>query len=224
MSEPERQQAQSPLLSERGVTTIKDSVVSKIAALAARGVAGVHMGGGASRAVLGNFTGADNPSRGISVNVGRVEVAIDLTMGLDYGSDFLQTVEEVRSRVTERVESLTGLRVVECNATITEVIFPDNGDARRGALESGAPERRAMPESEPGARESAGGPSGQTQEESRGGPFSEEEVRVEDRPAEEEETRVLPVGEAAPDEETREFARGPLAEDETDSDRRREDN
>lgn len=197
MSEVERQQARSPLVSERGVTTIKDSVVSRIAGMAAREVEGVHMGGSTSRTageVLGNITGSDSQTRGISVSVGQIEVAIDLTMGIDYGRNFLETVEEVRRRITERVEGITGLRVVECNATISDVIFPDDG--RRGELESGT---------EPGAREpgyTETGPTSRTHEESRSGPVDEDETAAED--------------------ETREFERGPLADDETERGARRE--
>jgi uncharacterized alkaline shock family protein YloU len=235
VSEAERRQAQSPLLSERGVTTIKDSVVSRIAGIAAREVEGVHMGGSVSRTasgVLGNLTGSDSQTRGISVNVGRIEAAIDLTMGIDYGRNFVQTVEEVRSRITERVESMTGLRVVECNATISEVIFPNDGDGRRGELEAGAadapPESRAMPESYYTEEAS---PASQTREESQSGPVAEEEVRAEGQPVEEDETAVLRTGEeetaaeekSAAEDETREFARGPLAEDERDRGGRREE-
>ena len=42
-----------PLQTERGGTKIEDSVVSKIAGIAAQEVEGVRMGGGASQAVGG---------------------------------------------------------------------------------------------------------------------------------------------------------------------------
>lgn len=209
MSEVERRQEQSPLVSERGVTTIKDNVVSQIVGMAAREVEGVHMGGSASRTageVLGNITGSDSQTRGVSVSVGRTEAAIDLTMGIDYRRNFLETVEEVRRRITERVENMTGLRVVECNATISDVIFPDDGDGRRGELESGA-----------GAREHTEvSPSSRTHEESQSGPVPDEEVRAEGRPVDENETAVLRTGdeETRAEDETREFERGPLADEE----------
>lgn len=225
MSEAERRQDQSPLVSERGVTTIKDGVVSQIAGMAAREVEGVHMGGSASRSasgVLGSITGSDSQTRGVSVSVGRIETAIDLTMGIDYGRNFLETVEEVRRRIVERVENMTGLRVAECNATISEVIFPEDGG--RGELEPGAdtaPEPRTMPSGElrPGAREREStevSPSSRTHEESQSGPVPEEEVRAEGRPVDEGETRVLRArdDETRAEDETREFERGPLADEE----------
>lgn len=227
MSEAERRQDQSPLVSERGVTTIKDGVVSQIAGMAAREVEGVHMGGSASRAtsgVLGSITGSDSQTRGVSVSVGRIETAIDLTMGIDYGRNFLETVEEVRRRIVERVENMTGLRVAECNATISDVIFPEEGDGRRGELESGAdtaPEPRTMPSAElrPGAREreyTEVSPSSRTHEESQSGAVPKEEVRAEGRPVDEDETRILRTDddETRAEDETREFERGPLADEE----------
>src|SRR5919107_1689449 len=134
MSESGQQSNESPLLSERGATIISDTVVSSIAGMAAQEVEGVHMGGGASRTasgVLGSLTGSESKTSGISVEVGRTETAIDLKMGIEYNKNILQTVEEVRRRITERVESMTGLQIKELNATITDITFPEREARRR---------------------------------------------------------------------------------------------
>src|ERR687893_3085238 len=134
MSESGQQRGESPLLSDRGATIISDTVVTSIAGLAAQEVDGVHMGGGASRTasgVLGSLTGSESKSSGISVEVGRTETAIDLKMGIEYNKNILQTVEEVRRRITDRVQSMTGLRIRELNATITDITFPEKEERRR---------------------------------------------------------------------------------------------
>src|SRR5918997_6153401 len=134
MSESGQQSSESPLLSDRGATIISDTVVTAIVGMAAQEVDGVHMGGGASRTasgVLGSLTGSESKTSGISVEVGRTEVAIDLKMGIEYNKNILQTVEEVRRRITDRVESTTGLRVKELNATITDITFPEKEERRR---------------------------------------------------------------------------------------------
>ena len=121
----------SPLESERGTTSIRDTVVQKIAGLAAREVDGVHMGGGASRTaagLMGGSGGTQDRTRGVSVEVGSYEAAIDLTMAVDYGKDILQTVGRVRDRITSRVEPLTGLTITELNVTISDVIFSEDGN------------------------------------------------------------------------------------------------
>lgn len=143
MSEQYQRRPRSPLESERGSTNIEEGVVSKIAGMAAGEIEGVRMGGSASRAaagVLGSVTGSQSLSRGIAVEVGRVETAIDVTMGIEYGRNILQLAEKVRSRITERVESLTGLRVKELSVTVSDVVFPDQErsrkEGRRGRLRS----------------------------------------------------------------------------------------
>ena len=128
VSEREEQRFGSPLESEHGSTTIQDGVVSKIAGLAAREVEGVDVGGGASRVaggVLERVTGSQVVSRGISVEVGKIETAIEVTIATEYGRSILQLAEKVRNKITERVESLTGLRVVELNVTVGDIIFPE---------------------------------------------------------------------------------------------------
>ncbi|HZC18797.1 MAG TPA: Asp23/Gls24 family envelope stress response protein [Rubrobacteraceae bacterium] len=128
------QRLDSPLESERGSTTIGDSVVSRIAGIAVGEVEGVRMGGSASRAaggILESVTGSASQRRGVSVEVGRVEAAIDLTMGVEYGRNILELVGRVRDRITQRVESLTGLQITELNVTVSDIIFPDEkGDGR----------------------------------------------------------------------------------------------
>jgi hypothetical protein len=55
VSEEQTQQHSSPLQTERGSTRIEDSVVTKIAGIAAQEVEGVQMGGGTARAVGGSW-------------------------------------------------------------------------------------------------------------------------------------------------------------------------
>jgi uncharacterized alkaline shock family protein YloU len=130
MTEAQQRQQESPLRSDRGVTNIKDTVVSRIAGMAAGEVEGVRMGGGASRSaggLLESITGSDSGStRGVGVEVGTFETAIDLKMGIDYGKNILGTVGEVRQKITERVQNMTGLRVTELNVTISDIVFPED--------------------------------------------------------------------------------------------------
>jgi uncharacterized alkaline shock family protein YloU len=178
------QRYESPLVSERGSTTISDTVVATIAGRAAQEVEGVHMGGSASRAaggILGNITGSESQTRGVSVEVGQVEAAIDLTMGVEYGRNILQAVDEVRRRISDRVQSITGLSVTELNVTISDIIFPEGGVPRRRALREGAStETRPLP-----------GGEHETTAESADQTRAGEEVRVEREPLAEDETAEL---------------------------------
>jgi uncharacterized alkaline shock family protein YloU len=122
----EQSSSSSPLQTERGSTSISDSVVSKIAGIAAQEVEGIRMGSGASQAVggiLGSITGGSQ-TQGVSVEVGQEEAAIDLTLTAEYGKSIPQLAEAVRRNVINRVESLVGLRVTEVNITVANVFFP----------------------------------------------------------------------------------------------------
>jgi uncharacterized alkaline shock family protein YloU len=128
MSERRSQQS-SPLQTERGSTSISDSVVSKIAGIAAQEVDGTRMGSGGSQAVsglIGSITGGSSGSQtqGVSVEVGQEEAAIDLTLTAEYGKSIPQLAEAVRRNVANRVESLVGLRVTEVNITVSNIFFP----------------------------------------------------------------------------------------------------
>ena len=210
MSESEGQRSESPLLSERGTTTISGTVVSQVAGIAAQEVEGVHMGGGGSRTasgVLGSITGSESKTSGISVDVGRTEVAIDLKMGVEYNKHILRVVEEVRRRITDRVETMTGLRIKELNATITDITFPEkeerrrigSGRAKSEREDSPADETSAVSEtSEPEVAETTEvEPTSRAHTEGASGPVPEEEVSVEGHPLEEDEIAQVRPGNAS---------------------------
>ncbi len=137
MSEQRTQQQQasgggsSPLQTERGGTRIEDSVVQKIAGIAAQEVDGVRMGGSTSQSIGGILSsvpgvGGSGQTRGVSVEVGEVESAVDLTMTVEYGKSIPQVAEAVRRNIVNRIENLTGLRVTEVNITVNDVFFPQD--------------------------------------------------------------------------------------------------
>jgi len=117
----------SPLQSERGTTTIADTVVEKVAGIAAREVPGVHsLGGGASRAfgaVTQRVGIGDERSQGVSVEVGEREAAVDLTLVVEYGESIPQVCEQVRNNIIKRIEGIVGLSVTEVNVTVNDLYF-----------------------------------------------------------------------------------------------------
>ncbi len=126
----EQQQQGSPLKTERGSTTIRDGVVSKVAGIAAQEVDGIRMGGGGASQAVGSImsavpgVGGASQSQGVSVEVGEVEAAVELTVTVEYGRVIHRVAEAVRSNVIRRVENLVGLRVTEVNISVTDVFFP----------------------------------------------------------------------------------------------------
>lgn len=114
-----------------GKTVINDGVVSKVAGIAAREVAGVFaLGGGAARA-LGAIRGAINStdlSQGISVEVGETQVAVDVTIVAEYPTPLQQVADNVRASIISAVETLVGMQVTEVNVTIVDVHIASDDD------------------------------------------------------------------------------------------------
>lgn len=115
-----------------GKTVINDSVVAKVAGIAAREVAGVHaLGGGAARAI-GAIRGAINATdltQGISVEVGETQVAVDVTIVAEYPVALQDVADKVRSSVIGAIESLVGMQVTEVNVTVNDVYIPSDDDS-----------------------------------------------------------------------------------------------
>jgi uncharacterized alkaline shock family protein YloU len=116
------------LASEHGRTAIDDTVVAKVAGMAAREVPGVHeLGAGAARA-MGAVTQrvgiADIRSQGVSVDVGERQAAADLTLVIEYGESIPKVSQRVRENVITRVEGICGLEVTEVSIAVNDLHFP----------------------------------------------------------------------------------------------------
>lgn len=125
-----RSMAKSPataLVTDRGRTSIADSVVAKIAGIAAREVDGVHnMGTGAARAI-GSIRDRVSSSKnsgvtqGVSVEVGERQAAIDLDVVMEFGVSIVDASNAIRDNVSRRIERMTGLEVTEVNISVDDI-------------------------------------------------------------------------------------------------------
>jgi len=111
-----------------GVGTVKiaDEVVSIIACLAATEVKGVA-------AVADNITnelaarmGRKKLSKGARVEVVDDEVRVDLILTTEYGYEIPTVCREVQERVTNAIETMTGMKVAEVNVRIADVQVQDS--------------------------------------------------------------------------------------------------
>lgn len=132
-SSKEEGQGRNGLITDQGQTTVADSVVAKIAGIAAREVSGVHdMGSGAARAFgmlkekLPVTSDSPRPTQGVSVEVGEREAAIDLDLVMEYGVSIPDVSKSVRNNVIQRVERMTGLSVTEVNISVDDIWLGDD--------------------------------------------------------------------------------------------------
>ncbi len=112
---------------QSGAIRISDDVVATIAGLASLETPGVAaMSGGISEGLAKRLSGR-NVQKGVSVEVGQLEAAIDLRIVVHYGIDIPTVCRSLQVNVREAVENMTGLRVVEVNVKVEGVAFKEDG-------------------------------------------------------------------------------------------------
>jgi uncharacterized alkaline shock family protein YloU len=110
----------------KGRIHIADEVVEKVAGLAALEVEGVaDVGGDFERAIesvrerigLGNKRG----DQGIKADVKGHEVAISVTIMVEFGHVVLDVARQVQTNVARKTQRMLGLKVMEVNVTVDDV-------------------------------------------------------------------------------------------------------
>ena len=139
-------QTSSELVTEQGKTSVADSVVSKIAGMAAREVTGVHdLGGGATRmvgALRERIPGSRvNVQQGVSVEVGERQAAVDVSIVAEYGVAIHELAEAIRRNIILSVERMTGLEVTEVNVTVHDIHLPEDDQDEEEEAEAQATPR-----------------------------------------------------------------------------------
>lgn len=110
--------------SDSGSVKIADEVVAIIAGLAASEVKGVAGMSGGIVGGITEFVGKKNPSKGVKVEVGEKEAAIDLFVIIEFGVRIPEVANQIQKNVKKAIESMTGLEVVEVNVHVQGVVIP----------------------------------------------------------------------------------------------------
>jgi uncharacterized alkaline shock family protein YloU len=110
---------------QTGMIRISDDVVATIAGLAALETPGIAaMSGGISEGLAKRLSGK-NAQKGVSVEVGQLEAAIDLRIIVQYGIPIQEVCRQLQENVREALENMTGLHVVEVNVKVEGVAFKE---------------------------------------------------------------------------------------------------
>lgn len=106
-----------------GTIRIADEVVGIVAGMAATEIPGVA---GMSAGLVGGIAemlGKKNLAKGVKVEVGEKEAAVDLYVIVEYGVRIPDVALKVQENVKRAIESMTGLDVVEVNVHVQGVGF-----------------------------------------------------------------------------------------------------
>ncbi|WP_422660709.1 Asp23/Gls24 family envelope stress response protein [Paenibacillus sp. EC2-1] len=95
-------------------------VIAGLATVEVRGVAG--MSGGFAGGIV-ELLGRKNLSKGVTVEVGQREAAVDVSVIVEYGHRLPEVAGEIQRNVKRSIENMTGLTVVEVNVHIHDVHF-----------------------------------------------------------------------------------------------------
>ncbi|KXG45008.1 Asp23/Gls24 family envelope stress response protein [Tepidibacillus infernus] len=94
-------------------------VITKLSTIEVEGVAGLS--GGFTEGIV-EFLGRNkNTTKGIKVEVGQKETAVDVSVIIKYGYPIPKVAEEIQQSVKNAIESMTELTVVEVNVHIDAI-------------------------------------------------------------------------------------------------------
>ena len=110
---------------EHGQIKMADEVVAIIAALAATEIKGVKAMSGGMVDGIADVLGRKNLTKGVKVEVGDKEAAVDLNIIVEYGAKIQEVAPAIQDSVLKSIESMTGLKVVEVNINVQGVSFKD---------------------------------------------------------------------------------------------------
>ncbi|MDF2658350.1 MAG: alkaline-shock protein [Paenibacillus sp.] len=106
-----------------GTIQIAPEVIEVIAGLATVEVPGVAGMSGGFAGGIAELLGRKNLSKGVKVEVGQREAAIDVSIVIEFGHRIPEVAGAIQRNVKQTIESMTGLTVVEVNVHIHDVQF-----------------------------------------------------------------------------------------------------
>ena len=109
-----------------GTVKIADEVVSIIAGLAATEIEGIAGMSGGLVGGIAEMLGRKNFSKGVKVEVGEKEAAVDLFIIVKYGVRIPDVALAAQENIKRAIENMTGLSVVEVNVHVQGVNFPED--------------------------------------------------------------------------------------------------
>ncbi len=108
---------------ELGNIQIAPEVIEVIAGLAAVQVEGVAGMSGGIAGGIAELLGRKNLSKGVKVEVGERQAAVDVSIVAEYGCKLPEVAVRIQQNVKQAIHDMTGLEVTEVNVHIHDIYF-----------------------------------------------------------------------------------------------------
>ncbi len=141
-------------IADGGRIIFADDVVATIAALAVADVEGVSAMSSGMVDGISEMLGKKNITKGVKVEVGTEETAVDISVNIKYGYKIKDVCEKIQTSVKNAIETMTGLKVVEINVFVQSITFeqaqpePSRAEKRKAAKEKEKEEKELAEETE----------------------------------------------------------------------------
>ncbi|HBC4830512.1 TPA: Asp23/Gls24 family envelope stress response protein [Enterococcus faecalis] len=106
----------------KGELFFEDKVIQKIIGIALDEIDGLlTIDGGFFSNIAGKLVNTDNTTSGVGVEVGKKQVAVDLSIVAEYGKDVTTIYDKMKQVISNEVKKMTGLDVIEINVNVVDV-------------------------------------------------------------------------------------------------------
>lgn len=106
----------------KGQLTFDDKVLKKIIGIALGEVDGLlDLDGGFFSNLAGKIVNTDDVTKGIDVEVGKEQIAVDMKAVVEYGRDIQNIYENMQKVISQQVKKMTGLDLVELNVEVIDI-------------------------------------------------------------------------------------------------------
>ena len=106
----------------KGELVFEDKVIQKIIGIALDEIDGLlTVDGGFFSNIAGKLVNTDNTTSGVDVEVGKKQVAVDLSIVAEYCKDVTTIYDKIKQVISNEVRKMTGLDVIEINVNVVDV-------------------------------------------------------------------------------------------------------
>lgn len=109
----------------------REEVVSKIVGFAVHEIEGILTMSGSFFTSIKESFGQSDKTKGVSVDMEDEGVVVNLEMVLEYGKSAPEVFEQLKQLVSERVNHMTGLKVLAMNVRVVDILTRDEFQAKR---------------------------------------------------------------------------------------------